>query len=112
MIKHRIAIVDYTVVIRTYNHDVRRIVIEAFRKIVDVVCMNQCRPVSLADKLSAYLASITVQYFQAVTNCLREMPNFFDSHRCYYRGVIVRCILKRVLVHSLNLGGFINVFFL
>ena len=56
----RIRVMDYTVMVRAYNHLVVGIIVQAVHIVVDVMCLSDMRTVLLANYLPANLAAIAV----------------------------------------------------
>lgn len=58
--KYRIRIMYNTIMIRTNNHLIIRIIIQTINKIINMMCLRYVRTIFLTGYLTAYLATVSI----------------------------------------------------
>ena len=75
-IKYRIRIMNYPVVIRTDNHLIPGIIIQALYKVIDVVRFRDMRTKLLSDQLPTQLTAISIKKLQIFADQTVQLSNF------------------------------------
>ena len=74
-IENRVLIMNDSMVVGTQNHDIACVIIQASNKVIDMVSMDESRPIGFSNKFTANLASESIGDFQILADGFSQMAN-------------------------------------
>ena len=103
-IENRVLIMNDSMVVGTQNHDIACVIIQASNKVIDMVSMDESRPIGFSNKLTANLASESIGDFQILADGFSQMANL--AHPCPKQNIgrFIRTI-QNSFGHALTQSG-------